>query len=79
MAASFLLVHYEHWPVTKKLGFFVFVGILTWSFHAFKGRRGKMSWFNPKQKLRTTQPLIHFHCIGMGKKIRRVKVRKLVG
>jgi len=38
-----------------------------------------MPWFNPSQKLSTTQLLTHFPPGGMEEGIRRVKVRKLVG
>ena len=38
-----------------------------------------LSWFNRSQQLCTTQPLANSPRIRMGERIRRVKVRKLVG
>ena len=35
--------------------------------------------FNPREQLSPTQPLAHSHHSGMGERIGRVKVRKLVG
>ena len=40
---------------------------------------GTVSWFNSSQQLSPTQPLTHLPHSGMGEKIRRVKVRKLMG
>ena len=39
----------------------------------------RLSWFNPSQQLSTTQLLAHSPCVGIGERLGRVKVRKLVG
>ena len=38
-----------------------------------------MLWFNPSWQLSTTQPLTHLPHSGIGERIRRIKVRKLMG
>ena len=40
---------------------------------------GKVVWFNPSQQPSPTQPLAHSPLVGWGKRIGKVKVRKLVG
>jgi len=39
----------------------------------------RAAWFNPRQQLSTTKPLTHSPLGGVGERIGRVKVRKLVG
>jgi len=50
-----------------------------WSLLSSRVTGVQVSWFNPNQQLSTTRPLTHCSHTGVGERVGRVKMRKLLG